>query len=189
MKTRKHSPVTESHYPFAIDSIKVAAHHPTAAIDTSANDARTIILKGNAPRVSGSIHTILRQRIRAIAAISTHCLASQNPFVPPDRIKGEGREEIKTESESNAQHNTQSNNSCLAPLLDSCPSISTFSPNTDLPPRLAADPLWYPNTLQCKTYNPTYYFPETMCGHYRYTQDLLNLDMHSRNTSRLHHVS
>ena len=110
-------------------------------------------------------------------------------FVPPDRIKGEGREEIKTESESNAQHNTQSNNSCLAPLLDSCPSISTFSPNTDLPPRLAADPLWYPNTLQCKTYNPTYYFPETMCGHYRYTQDLLNLDMHSRNTSRLHHVS
>ena len=30
--------------------------------------------------------------------------------------------------------------------------------------------------LQCKVYDPSYYFPDALLGHYRYTQDLLHLN-------------
>ena len=69
---------------------------------------------------------------------------------------------------ANAQHSTKST---TLPVFDSC---VTYTP-ADVNDIIAVNPMFH-YQLQCQVYDPSYYFPEALSGHYRYTQDLLHLN-------------
>ena len=69
---------------------------------------------------------------------------------------------------SDIQHSTKS---IMLPVFDSYVMCTP----TEVNDIIVANPMLH-YQLQCKVYDPSYYFPDALLGHYRYTQDLLHLN-------------